>query len=495
MRFKYIALLGLTVSSSLLSCTLGNYTPNKYYSLYTYGDYHANSIMNTGACPVSGVSKVLVVPIWFTDSGDFIDLDKKESVRNDIEKAYFGTEEESGWHSVSSYYDLDSFGKVHIDGVVTPWYEIDKASTYYYKDYEEGDTEGRTEALLKNSVKWYKNLIGDTALKDFDADSNGYLDGVVLIYAAPDSSNLPGVDASNLWGYTSWLTNTLPNYIKPSIKNFFWASYDFMYDEDTAEIRTGNSYHRGDNSHNNIDAHCFIHEMGHCFGLPDFYDYRYANSFAGGFSMQDSNVGAHDAFSRYSLGWVSPYNVTNSCKIKVGAMEQTGECVLLAPSFTKTCFDEYILIELYTPERLNEIDAKYAYRGNYPSGLLKPAARFWHVDARLLKYTSRGSYQGVTTDASEPYLYPATNNDTDSQQSINPAYHVLTLLRNDVYASYEYGSDVVESDLFYEGDTFSLNKFSNQFARKTKFNNGKHFTWSVKIEELNSEYMVLNITK
>ena len=488
MRCKYFALLTLTVTSTLFSCTSGPYTPKRYFSLYTYRDYQRHNFMNGGAAPTQGDSKILVIPIWFTDSADYIRENKKEGVRTDIEKAFFGTTEETGWHSVSSYYKEDSFGHVNISGVCAPWYECERPSTDFYNaDY--------MEELLTSAVKWYKSYSGESKLTDFDADGDGFIDGVAYIYAAPDSSNLPGKNAGNLWGYTTWFTGTYPSRTNPSLKNIFWASYDFLYDYDTAIDRAGTPANRGDNYQATIDAHCYIHEWGHNFGLPDYYDYDYINSFAGGFSMQDSNVGAHDPYSRYSLGWVDPYIPTQNCTIELKKIEQSGECILLAPEFTKSCFDEFVMIEYYSPEGLNELDTYHSYLGRYPSGLTEPGIRIWHIDSRLMKYNSRGYPQGITNDPTKSYVIPATSNDTTYEYGIDNDYHTLTLIRNDPEATYEFAPEVISEELFYEGDFFSLNAFQYQFKNNDKLNNNKKFTWKVLIEELNEEYATIKLTK
>ena len=488
MKFRYIALLSLTVTSTLLSCTSGTYTPKKYFSKYTYRQYQRNNFYNAGAAPTTGDCHVLVIPIWFTDSANYIHEDKKESVRSDIEKAYFGTHEEVGWHSVASYYEEDSFGKIHIDGVVTPWYEVGQPSTDYY-------TGERMSSLLVSALSWYKTYSGQSKLTNFDADQDGFLDGVAYIYAAPDSSNMPGVSAENLWGYTSWNTSSRPNVNSPQLKNYFWASYDFMYDRSTALQRAGTFHNRGDNYQNSVDAHCFIHEWGHNFGLPDYYDYNGTNQFAGGFSMQDSNVGAHDPYSRYSLGWIDPYIPTQSCTINLKKIEESGEAILLAPKFTNSCFDEYLMLEYYTPTGLNEYDTNHTYLGRYPHGLNRAGIRIWHVDARLQKYTARGVYKGLTNDPTEPYLYPATSNNSNDGNSINPNFHTLVLIRNNNYADFLSGAVASADDLFYEGDTFTVSKFIRQFGVKNKYNNGSELKWKITVEELNSEYATIKLTK
>ena len=63
---------------------------------YTYKDYSDHCYLNNDVTPSIGNPKLLVIPIWFTDSTHCIHENHKEDVRQDIETAYFGTEEESG---------------------------------------------------------------------------------------------------------------------------------------------------------------------------------------------------------------------------------------------------------------------------------------------------------------------------------------------------------------------------------------------------------------
>ena len=63
---------------------------------YNYKDYSDHCYLNNDVTPSIGNPKLLVIPIWFTDSTHCIHENHKEDVRQDIETAYFGTEEESG---------------------------------------------------------------------------------------------------------------------------------------------------------------------------------------------------------------------------------------------------------------------------------------------------------------------------------------------------------------------------------------------------------------
>ena len=71
--------------------------------------------------------------------------------------------------------------------------------------------------------------------------------------------------------------------------------------------------------------------------------------------------------------------------ITIGDFATTHDIILLTPEWNSydSAFDEYILLELYTPTGLNKFDTDYQYSGRYPQGLNLCGVRMWHVDARL----------------------------------------------------------------------------------------------------------------
>ena len=475
---------------------------NKIKASYTYSDYTDNSAYDISASPLKGESHLLVIPIWFTDSDTYIKGTGKDKVRNDIQLAYFGTSEETGWESVSSYYKKDSFNNITISGKVSEWYECGKASTDYYS---ENNSSTKTTTLVNNAVKWYFTNHDDSKT-NYDADKNGIIDGVMLIYGAPDYYAMSESSADNMWAYCYWLqSGQKPNTSSPITNVFFWASYDFMYSSGTiTKSLVGSQYGSGDQSNCKIDAHTYIHEMGHVFGLEDYYDYNGKVSLAAGFSMQDHNVGAHDPFSRFALGWVNPFVPTETKKFTVGAIENTGECVLLPyEGYTGSPFDEYILLELFTPSNLNELDCKYSYAGTQ-TGPKNTGVRIWHVDARLASYVSSTNYN-ITNNPKDGKIVLATSNTLYASDGENNArcskltgnynYNTLHLIKNDKNAKYSDNSFLSNSMLFKTGDTFSLSEFKTQFTNGTQLNSKKTFPWTVKFDEVGSASMTITVTK
>lgn len=484
---------------------------------YTYDDYSSNSVYLIDNCPLEGSPKLLIIPVWFSDSNSFIETSKKETVRSDIEKAYFGSNEETGWRSVKTYYEELSGGKLSLTGTVTDWYSVNASYKNYQKE-ESGQT--ATNNLVKTVTNSYFSTHSSEKRSDYDLNSDGYLDGVILIYAAPDYSQFSNYeynDYYNLWAYCYWLQEENTSKTKPIPNVFFWASYDFMYSSSSAKTHTGKNYGSGDTDYCNIDTHTFIHEMGHVLGLEDYYDYSYQYSPAGGFSMQDSNVGSHDPYSVMALGWADPYIPTESMSISLKPFQSSQDLILLTPSFNslKSPFDEYLLLEYYTPTGLNEFDTKHQYYNeNYPLGVSSSGIRVWHIDARLVYYATGSQYEsitsknitsdvtkgvGVTHAMSNTYLDSSEDKNGEAYLSILGSsyynYNILQLIKKSVTATYKPNTYFSSSDLFKAGDSFSMSSYSKQFVRSSKLNNGSSLGWSFKVNSITSDEAVIELIK
>lgn len=463
-------------------------------------DYMENNVYALSATPSIGKAKLLVIPIWFTNSSKYIASDKKEQVRSDIETAYFGTEEETGWNSVKSYYETLSHGRLVLEGTVASWYECGKSSSSYYSEESGADY---TMTLVQKASDAYFASNPRESRKDYDLDGDGYLDGVMLIYGAPDYASLNNNNASNLWAYTFWIQDgDKQNVASPGANVFFWASYDFMYSEgNEAKKRVGSTYGGGDTSHCTLDAHTYIHEMGHAFGLDDYYDYSQQYNPAGGFSMQDMNVGSHDPYSSLTLGWTDPYIPTEDCKISLRPFTETGDAVLLStnPGSVDSAFGEYLLLEFYTPTGLNQLDSTYSY-SECPTGPTSSGIRVWHVDTRLayLTYTQMQDQSvdfmasqiasdptlencGVTLAFSNTYYASGTEDYVSVLGKKYADYNQLQLIRNDETATHQCELPISDADLFRDRESFSMSTFGNQFIKKGKMNNGESLGWSFSV--------------
>lgn len=470
----------------------------KTHLSYTYDDYMANNYYTLDNCPLSGSPKLLIIPIWFSDSTDFILESKKETIRSDIEKTYLGTNSETGWRSVKTFYEEESQGTMTLTGVVTDWYNVGVS----YKTYANNSSgQSATTSLVTTASNAYFGKSGSDSRSSFDTNNDGYLDGVMLIYAAPDYQSLENESYRNLWAYCYWVQQS-GSVSNPKPNVFFWASYDFMYSSSKSYTQTGKtSYGHGDTSHCNVDAHTFIHEMGHVLGLEDYYDYSDASyEAAGGFSMQDYNVGGHDPYSVMAYGWADPYIPTKTMSITINSFQSSHDIILLANHTVNSVFDEYMLLELYTPTGLNQFDSQYQYGGAYPLGPSTPGIRLWHIDARLVSYTT-SDWSTNPNDGEVMHAMTNTYNNDNDNGHVSPLgeeyydYNILQLIRNDTSETYHTSAVLSSSDLFKQGNSYSQATYSSQFVDGTKMNNGSALGWSFSVTSLSSTSATIKVTK
>lgn len=311
---------------------------------------------------------VMVVPFGFTDS-NLVPLQTEEN-RERIKTTFFGTQEEiskvGGWVSVADYYNTSSYGKSTFKGEVLPWVTYEGTSSQFMTD-SKGNLGiyaaeyARTWYLSEYNKENHGALGADAKpISYFDQNGDGFLDLVWIVYSHPTGNT------NDWWAYVTYTSNS-SNQLTPTVKTLGFASIQWM-----------------DEGYNGYDPHTFIHETGHTYGLDDYYDYSNSWSPMGGVDMMDRNLGDHCAFSKFSLGWLSPLVVDDSALITLYPTTTTGDCFILpSPNYNGTAFDEYMMVEFMAPVGLAEKD----YKGGYQTttGYSEPGIRITHVDARVYK--------------------------------------------------------------------------------------------------------------
>ncbi len=405
--------------------------------------------ITSGITP-TGQQNVLVIPINFTDY-KFTEEDE-----NRLEIAFFGTSEETGWESVQSYYEKSSYGKFFLNGTVLEPFETNKASTYYARKYNQGyDADYE---VIRAALKYYDSQI-DYSL--YDNNDDGYIDGLYFIYAAPVwyGNNTGSTNDSDLWwAYVYYYTEDDEYYDGVEANYYMWAGIDFMneaivYDDYTDEYI-------------DVNASTYIHETGHLLGLYDYYDYDDTvgpDGGLGGADMMDYTVGDHNPFTKIILDWVFPIIVSNqSTTITINSFTETGDVILVSPNWNSSYFDEYFLIEYYTPTNLNEIHA--GYNGLYSiSGI-----RIIHVNAQINPNQEKDY---------ELFLYD--NSDTMTK--------LLKPVEADNDNSVEQFSIAENSDLFQLGGSFGS-------STDYKLRNGQIVNFNIEIISLTSYQAEIKIT-
>ena len=458
---------------------------------------------STPNLPSIGTYNVLVLPIEL-EGYPFSDEDLET-----IKIAMTGQASETNyWETLPSFYEQSSFGNLHIEAEVASVTQIDYTPAELFRNFGGAGS----DYCLKQGVRNYVAQNGRSSTQKFDADQDGRIDATIMIYSCPDADSyeIGRIDpyADLFWAYTVYdvdgVTSADPD--SPVGFYYFWSSLDFFQDVGEGQI----------------DCHTVIHEFGHILGADDYYDADQAENGwdypAGGSIMMDNNVGDHDIATKLLYGWVKPYVVTNDATITINPSQENGDCILLADSWNGTGFDEYILIELYTPDGLNRQDAETVYEGYGHALPSEPGIRMWHVDFRLAygpgfqgsnfmdvdyltdEQTAAGEYPEYCVYNGVPYkstlcVSASNSNYMRSLSAIENQFNALQLIQaGGDYTFGSYGAHMTDEDLFHEGDEFSIDTHSD-FFKNGKFNNGASVDFEISVDSLSADQATLSFRR
>lgn len=458
--------------------------------LYTTRENMENQSWNT--LNTTGEQKMLIVPIKFSDGPSWT-----STMLSNLNTVFFGESSSTSWRSVKTFFEESSYGKLTITGEVMDVLNVNLTVARFNQNYnnnsynyDPGDYIGEL---------FYNKMSGQTnKLKEYDQDKDGFIDAVAFVYSNSYSS-------SNNSAYWAWCYSASfdASINAPTVNNYMWASYEFMNDS-----------YGSVNAPKGLEAHTYIHETGHLFGLDDYYCYDDDTPWdcAGDRDMQAYNIGDHNIYSKLALGWVNPYYVKDTCDITLRSSAKFGDAILIKDNWNKTIFDEYILIEYYTPEGLNEQDSKYNYdsRNKMYAG---SGLRIYHVDSRLVRDAQMNEMTGRVSNGGFSSTYIENNTIIGPSNSVSYSYlttaqnpektRLLHLIdsgnRNTLSAGLSTSSSSsikidASRTLWTEGQTFSAT--SAYFANgNDTFNDGTKVGYTVNVKETKDGMITVHIAK
>ncbi len=448
----------------------------------------------------TGFQAALVVLISFPD-GAYAFGD--ETVSN-LNNTYFGNRLDTAfhWNSLSSYYNTASYGKLNMSGIITSVYSTEVTSASI-KEREKSDSLkaiGDLCGVYNDSISAIKNKTllsmsgNEIDLQYFDSNKDGMIDSPTFI---------TNVDDEEKWG------------------GAFWPHMAFASDSSDKDLNfnvysSSNLHHFDFNSYNG-GARTAIHEQGHVFGLDDYYDYSspdYPNKsldLVGEHDMQDYNKFDWNSYSKMLTKWVSPYVIDGTREkttIEIGDAASTGDCILIPADYSTwngTPYDEYLLLELFSPFGNNKIDWDINLQStpNLGSG----GIRMYHVDSRLYGYDSKGG-EWVEDPKNTVYTkFDHPCNSTDASDygfkklpSEAKGCHQLQVIqagKENTFGSSVYTARHIlnYSDLFKTGDEFTFSDYSDFFPKETTMNNGEKFNYTIEFESVSPSDAKITITK
>ena len=459
------------------------YTPENVEVTETLHSFEEKQYYNLQVMPSIGDVNLLVVPVLIPEFNN-IDLNNdgvndNDKVRQDIYTAFFGEDEtQLGFESVKTFYQKSSFNKLNISGTVTEWFDVEKELGYTKAGQI---TSSVTQEIAQKAID---NLRNTSTLTGYDSDQDGFIDGVWLVYSSPNYTNGGLIlDDNNYWAYTGWMNqdNRDGDINAPIINLYGWASYDFMYGK----------------YENKLDSHTYIHETGHFLGLNDYYSTdANGSSYSplGKVDMMDANIIDHNSYTKMILGWTKPYLVYGNAEIDLKSVANENSLIVLLPDDKEVSnkfnpFDEYILIEYYTNEGLNNLDSTTLY--DFVKAPTEDGVKIYHIDKRVYLMDSVSQtivpYTNQELNENNGLATPITNSRDQDNYNIyfnfdilNNLYDEIRLIESDGRDTLSYGGIFKDETLFKPGDNFSIKTHSAWFLDE-KLNNGKEFSYVVEV--------------
>ena len=463
--------------------------------------YMAGSALEGAALPHVNNPKILVVPIAFTDYTCGLALDCT-AITQKINKAFFGTSEDTPYESVRSYYYKSSYGRITIDGTMTPIYQTNMTTTNWAREKRTGrqydELYHPAWGLTEDVIAWYKNLT-DSNLSEYDGNGDGWIDAVYLLYLAPaypNNPNYPTDVRERFWAYVYWNYNNvrLANETDPIPFTFSFLGYDFMNE----------GY--GDTQ---IDAITYIHETGHILGLTDYYSYDTDGKAwgpAGSLDMMDNNILDHNAYSKFLLEWIEPYVIDNTKQVTtltIEPFESSGDAIIVKNGFNDSPYDNYLMIEYYTPTGLNQKHSAAPYAGNNLQGFTEAGVKIYHVDSRVGAYDSdTGDFiefrdEVIRPEGDEfPEYYLIVNSNSVTRHNGDMTYmKLLHLLEANGQNTLINGARATNNTLFQEGDSYNPLKHFSAMTLFGQFNDGTEVGYEIEIGEMTPEGVTITFTR
>ena len=413
--------------------------------------------------------------------------------------------------SVASYYKYNSYGKADFE--------------FHFFCYDTGMT--CKQAYDFNLQKPHQ-LIWDALLaakqsdqtdsRAWDRDGDGYIDLVAVIGGEDATKTVGDGDLYYIFPGSTAYSNEKANKTDPEMCLFLKSPYERIMNEPKS-LDTGSG------------PRVLIHEIGHAFGLMDYYDYMgYSEreiDAVGVFDMQSGDMGDWNPFSRFACGWLDPYVITedvDTVTLKLGCSSEVGDAILIPTSkgWNGTAFDEYLLIDVAAPVGANGFDWQYCMRhqrnvaaNEYSEKVyhsVKNAnkdggVRIYHVDARLLKQTVGTGferipdYDALSAILNDPeygrrihltHAYTNSNGYEPYLEDDSRYYHLIELVPSDGRSKYRLSSMgttaiFIPMDLFGPGETFSMQTCANAFPDAPYMNNGGTLNYTVTVEHYDPE--------
>ena len=431
-----------------------------------------------------GELNILVIPLYFDDTEYYIRGGELENIQKALGHVVLpdGTEttytSEGDYFTLSEYFEKASYGKLQVTSYITEPLNSGMFAADYVYSFFSPVTEFFN--YLDYSSTHY-DIWHEGWTKKLDGDNDNLYDLTIFIPVTGDM--IDGYDSFAYGGaHQNHYMGDVPNTEDygegiPVINNYVLNNAYFL--------------HEGRTLDGPIDTSTLIHEVGHAFGLEDYYDTRYSGYDAvGGYDMQSTNNGDWNPYSKFIVGWLEPTVLTDSeieasVTVTIEASAEKPDAIvipvgrlLVGEDGSYSPFNEYLMIDLFSPTGLNKYDAsKY--------GLNSEGVRIYHVDGRRVSIKREWTLFD--------YEYPSFAFHNTVVEDAKYQLRIISATGVDHFTTgiYEEFSD---KDLFKAGDTFSMSAYSRFFTNGL-MDDGSEFPYTITIDSIKDGKATITITR
>lgn len=358
---------------------------------------------------VQGDRKVLVILMQYSD----LSMIKSNNDFNNLFNG-IGYSEDGAQGSVCDFYTDVSYGQLKlVCDVFGPF--VSKYNRKYYGGNNRSGNDSHPEELFEEAII---KVAEQVSLKDYDADHDGYVDNVHVIFAGHGEE--AGATDDAIWSHE--LTFYTPYDIQGmKVKGYSCAP----------ELR-GNS----GNGISRIGPHC--HEIGHALGAMDYYDTDYGTNGeylgTGNWDVMASGSWNNDGITpadfnpyvkAYDFGWITPKDLPVGEVSIHPSYVGSGNYYILKSSYAA----DYYLIENRSKDKwgngvpgegmlLYHIHPDIASSGNGINAMAPQKCYVVCASSRTQRPDSSSSSYGNINSSGCPY--PGSSNNTDFGQSSIP---------------------------------------------------------------------------
>lgn len=401
-----------------------------------YGDIgKLRATQGANPLPSKGEAPILVIPVDFAGDG----LMTSSVARND-RQVFFGDDVDV-CPSVKEFYETSSYGELSITGSVSSVVSLPNAYTDYLQSVASSGASSVVNDIANNAVSYLLDN-GNISIDDYDANGDGKIDSLFLLYARTEYDDDYSTQGAALLLDSGSIRLTEPN---SYVNNLSWMKGISPYSSSKFIVETG--YHMGLES--------YADSTGDSSG-----NYRMPLGYT---DLMDNGLYGNNPFTKWALGHleptiVTPDNVDSVSSITLRPSYAYGDALVLAPSETGI-YGEYLIIDYYVPSDREAYDSTGASTAD---PLTSEGVRVYKVDSRLVK-SENGRY--VSYDGEPDYGDGSTYDFAYSNNGIGDYvsygftnnFPLIGLLMKSANNRHFTGNTtmVTSSELWGEGDSFS----------------------------------------